>query len=248
MIEGHRVILRETRQSHSSKGINAMTTAHDIDLPAVLADRLTTTHPDVLRELLATFIHTLMGAEADPLCGAGYGERSTERTSSRNGYRHRQFDTRTGTFDLAVHKLRQGSYFPDTPVWAIVGILFVSGAFRSIGFTAYNSLAFADVESHELTHANTVNAAVRELAAGVGIALASLAVALFTPLASAGGHGTSCAYSWTYLSWACLRCRRQSRPYGFLLTLACSSLIRRPRAAIAELRYLEVSSSVDLLT
>ncbi|CAN5762892.1 hypothetical protein BH09ACT7_BH09ACT7_60750 [soil metagenome] len=71
-----------------------MTAAHDIDLPAVLADRLTTTHPDVLCELLATFIHTLMGAEADALCGAGYGERSTERTNSRNGYRHRQFDTR----------------------------------------------------------------------------------------------------------------------------------------------------------
>ena len=53
-----------------------MTTAHDIDWPAVLADRLTTTSPDVLRELLATFIHTLMGAEADALCGAGYGQRS----------------------------------------------------------------------------------------------------------------------------------------------------------------------------
>ena len=70
-----------------------MTAAHNIDLPTVLAERLTTTHPDVLRELLATFIHTLMGAEADALCGASYGERSTERTNSRNGYRHRQFDT-----------------------------------------------------------------------------------------------------------------------------------------------------------
>ena len=40
--------------------------------PAVLAERLTTTHPDVLRELLLTFIHTLMGAEADALCGAEY--------------------------------------------------------------------------------------------------------------------------------------------------------------------------------
>ena len=90
-----------------------MTTAHDIDWPAVLADRLTTTHPDVLRELLSTFIHTLMGAEADALCGAGYGERSTERTNQRNGYRHRQFDTRTGSLDLAIPKLRHGSYFPD---------------------------------------------------------------------------------------------------------------------------------------
>jgi putative transposase len=113
MIEGHRVILRETDQSHSSKGTNAMTTAHNIDLPAVLADRLTTCHPDVLRQLLATFIHTLMGAEADALCGAGYGERSAERINSRNGYRHGQFDTRTGTLDLAIPKLRHGSYFPD---------------------------------------------------------------------------------------------------------------------------------------
>jgi hypothetical protein len=90
-----------------------MTTAHDIDLPTVLAERLTTCHPDVLRELLATFIHTLMGAEADALCGAGYGQRSTERTNQRNGYRHREFDTRTGTLDLAIPKLRHGSYFPD---------------------------------------------------------------------------------------------------------------------------------------
>src|SRR3954454_12600594 len=113
MIEGHRVILRETVQSHSSKGINAMTTAHDIDLPTVLAERLTSTHPDVLRELLATFIHTLMGAEADALCGAGYGQRSTERMNQRNGYRQRQFDARTGSIDVAIPKLRQGSYFPD---------------------------------------------------------------------------------------------------------------------------------------
>jgi mutator family transposase len=113
MNEGHRVILRETDQSHSSKGIDAMITAHDIDWPQVLADRLTTTSPDVLRELLATFIHTLMGAEADALCGAGYGQRSLERTHSRNGYRHRQFDTRTGSSDLAIPKLRHGSYFPD---------------------------------------------------------------------------------------------------------------------------------------
>jgi putative transposase len=90
-----------------------MTTTHDIDWPQVLAERLTTTHPDVLRELLTTFIHTLMGAEADAVCGAGYGERSSERTNQRNGYRHRQFDTRTGSLDLAIPKLRQGSYFPD---------------------------------------------------------------------------------------------------------------------------------------
>jgi putative transposase len=79
----------------------------------VLADRLTATHPDVLRELLSTFIHTLLDAEADALCGADYGKRSTERTNQRNGYRQSQFDTRTGSLDLAIPKLRQGSYFPD---------------------------------------------------------------------------------------------------------------------------------------
>ena len=90
-----------------------MTTVHGIDLPTVLAERLTTCHPDVLRELLATFIHTLLGAEADALCGAGYGQRSAERTNQRNGYRHREFDTRAGTLDLAIPKLGHGSYFPD---------------------------------------------------------------------------------------------------------------------------------------
>ena len=84
-----------------------MTAAHDIDLPTVLAERLTATHPDVLRELLATFIHTLMGAEADAMRGAGYGERNADRTNSRNGFRHRQFDTRAGSLDLAIPKLRQ---------------------------------------------------------------------------------------------------------------------------------------------
>jgi len=79
----------------------------------VLADRLTTADPDVLRELLSMFIHTLMGAEADALCGADYGECSTDRTNRRNGYRRRQFDTRTGTLDLPIPKPRQGSYFPD---------------------------------------------------------------------------------------------------------------------------------------
>ena len=68
---------------------------------------------DLLREMVRCFAEALMGAEADALCGAGYGERSTERTNRRNGYRERRFDTRVGTIDLAVPKLRAGSYFPD---------------------------------------------------------------------------------------------------------------------------------------
>ncbi|MEZ5152520.1 IS256 family transposase [Rhodococcus zopfii] len=90
-----------------------MTTAHDIDLHQLLEDRLTGASPDLLRELLSTFIHALMSAEADALCGAGYGQRSGDRVNNRNGYRHRDFDTRIGTVDVAIPKLRQGSYFPD---------------------------------------------------------------------------------------------------------------------------------------
>ncbi|GER23728.1 hypothetical protein NCCP1664_22230 [Zafaria cholistanensis] len=66
-----------------------------------------------MRSMLTTFINALMSAEADAVCGAEYGARSEERTNSRNGYRYRGFDTRAGTLDVAVPKLRQGSYFPD---------------------------------------------------------------------------------------------------------------------------------------
>jgi len=54
----------------------------------------------------------LMDAEVDALCGAAHGERHPERTNRRNGYRERAWDTRTGTIELAVPKLRAGSYFP----------------------------------------------------------------------------------------------------------------------------------------
>ncbi|CAN5890363.1 hypothetical protein BH23ACT12_BH23ACT12_23750 [soil metagenome] len=68
---------------------------------------------DLLRQMLGTVVNTLMGAEVDGICGAGFGERSAERTNSRNGYRERRWDTRAGTMDLAIPKLREGSYFPD---------------------------------------------------------------------------------------------------------------------------------------
>lgn len=67
---------------------------------------------------------------------------------------------------------------PGMPVAVIAVILYVSGALRSIGFTAYNSLAFSDVDGDDLTHANTLNASVQELAAGLGIAIAALLVSL----------------------------------------------------------------------
>jgi len=68
---------------------------------------------DMLREMVKLFAEQLMGADADALCGADYGERSPERTNRRNGYRERPWDTRAGTIALAVPKLREGTYFPE---------------------------------------------------------------------------------------------------------------------------------------
>jgi putative transposase len=67
---------------------------------------------DLLREMVQAFAETLMGADADAQCNAAFGERTSERTNRRNGYRSRRWDTRVGSIDLAIPKLRAGSYFP----------------------------------------------------------------------------------------------------------------------------------------
>jgi len=70
------------------------------------------TAPDGLKELLSQMAMTLMDAEADAACGAEYGDRSPDRINTRNGYRQRTWDTRVGTVELGIPKLRHGSYFP----------------------------------------------------------------------------------------------------------------------------------------
>nr|WP_308014765.1 transposase [Nocardia coffeae] len=92
--------------------VHAMTAVQRIDPNAPFTDQLAVHSPDLLREIVSSFVQSLMSAEADTMCGAGYGERSTDGTNSRNGYRHRDFDTRVGTIDVAIPKLRSGSYFP----------------------------------------------------------------------------------------------------------------------------------------
>jgi len=86
---------------------------NSIDLPGLLEARLQRAEPDLLRSMLSTFVQALMSAEADAVCGADYGSRSVERVNRRNGYRVREWDTRAGTVELAIPKLREGSYFPD---------------------------------------------------------------------------------------------------------------------------------------
>jgi putative transposase len=87
--------------------------APTMDLLAWLRKHLEQADADLLRELVARFVQALMGAEADATCGAALGERSPDRVNRRNGYRERRLDTRVGTIELAIPKLRQGSYFPD---------------------------------------------------------------------------------------------------------------------------------------
>jgi len=84
-----------------------------MDMLSWLRKRLQEASPDLLREMVESFAEALMGAEADALCGAPYGERSPERVNTRNGYRERAWGTRVGTIELAIPKLREGSYFPD---------------------------------------------------------------------------------------------------------------------------------------
>jgi putative transposase len=84
-----------------------------VDLARVPGDNPAAASPDLLRAMVQTFAEALMGAEAGALCGARYGQPSADRVNYRNGYRQRRWDTRAGTIDLAIPKLRAGSYFPE---------------------------------------------------------------------------------------------------------------------------------------
>jgi putative transposase len=105
-----------------------------IDPARFLHEHLEAASPDLLRHLLTTFINTLMSAEADALCGAEYATSSPERVNTRNGYRHRDFDTRAGTLDIAIPKLRSGSYFPD---WLLERRKRAEAALTSVVATCY---------------------------------------------------------------------------------------------------------------
>jgi putative transposase len=84
-----------------------------MDAVGWLRKHLDDADPDLLRSMVKSFADQLMSAEASALCNAGYGEVTASRVNSRNGYRSRDFDTRAGTIELAIPKLRTGSYFPD---------------------------------------------------------------------------------------------------------------------------------------
>ena len=96
-----------------------MTVPATIDAAAWLSKQLEGDDGDVdlARAMLQAFAQTLMSAQASAVCGAAFNERSEERVNSRNGYRSRDWDTRVGTIELAVPKLREGTYYPE---WLLV--------------------------------------------------------------------------------------------------------------------------------
>src|SRR5947207_9262750 len=105
-----------------------------MDVSVWLRKQLEETSPDLLRVMVKDFAEALMSADADAVCGAGYGERSPERVNRRNGYRERDWDTRVGSIELAVPKLRKGSYFPE---WLLQPRRRAEQAFVSVIADAY---------------------------------------------------------------------------------------------------------------
>jgi transposase-like protein len=105
-----------------------------MDVSGWLRKQLEEASPDLLRAMVKEMAEALMSADADAVCGAGYGERTPERINRRNGYRERDWDTRVGSIELALPKLREGSYFPD---WLLQPRRRAEQAFVSVIADAY---------------------------------------------------------------------------------------------------------------
>ena len=83
-----------------------------IDVIELLRKRGMDGDVDFLREALSVLVDGIMDVEVSAQIGGEYGERTPDRITHRNGYRARAWDTRVGTMDLHIPKIREGSYFP----------------------------------------------------------------------------------------------------------------------------------------
>jgi putative transposase len=90
-----------------------MADPHNLSSDALVRKVLSDDHADLVREAVSFLCHQIMEAEVTAQIGAGLGERApAERATQRNGYRERRWDTRAGSLELFIPKLRSGSYFP----------------------------------------------------------------------------------------------------------------------------------------
>jgi putative transposase len=120
---------------------------------------------DVLVEGVRWLLQELMDAEVSAQIGAGRYERNDERTTQRNGYRTRPWDTRLGTLELAISKLRQGSYFPswleprrraEQALVAVVAEAYVQGVSTRKVEALVQSLGIAGLSKSEVSRLCTV--------------------------------------------------------------------------------------------
>jgi 4-hydroxybenzoate polyprenyltransferase len=94
---------------------------------------------------------------------------------------------------------------PHIPIPALSVLLCLSGIFRSIGFTTYNTVAFVDVPPQHMTGANTLMSTLQELGAGLGVAVGALLVRIGEPITSAAGYADAEApYRFAFLALAVL--------------------------------------------
>ena len=135
-----------------------MAAPHSVDAAQLFEQHLQGASPDLLREMITSLANAMMSAQADQVCGADYGERSPERTNQRNGYRSREWDTRVGTVELAIPKLRAGSFFPD---WLLTHRRRAEQALVSVVATSY-LLGGVDSAGGEAGRAARRAAAVQE--------------------------------------------------------------------------------------
>lgn len=128
-----------------------------MDALAWLRKQLETDDNDLLSEMVRSFAEGLISAEADVECGAPYGAASPDRVNRRNGYRRRRWDTRVGSIDLRIPKLRAGSYFPD---WLLDARTRSERAFIQVVAEAYvrgvSTRRVVLCDTHHLMHPHTL--------------------------------------------------------------------------------------------
>src|SRR5512133_4405146 len=95
-----------------TRGVTTMAETKRMTAEQVVGYLLEEEGVDFLRESLRWVVEQLMEVEVSELIGAERGERSRERLTHRNGYRQRAWQTRAGEIELAIPKIRRGSYFP----------------------------------------------------------------------------------------------------------------------------------------